>query len=103
MSMLLGLIKFAEARLNDSCQVAQLEQNAIDAKLENARQLNVFNAQLLKRLVIDSRSDPALSDLLERHNVTVIASSSRQNGIGTPAQPMVPGKGGAVPEVPSKP
>jgi hypothetical protein len=94
-----GTIKYLESKLDDSCQAELTEQTFLESKLASAQKLNVFNAQLLKRLVIDSHTDPALLDLLARHNVTIVASPDETEVSTPPAPAAAP----ATPVAPAKP
>jgi hypothetical protein len=102
MAVVWGALRASEVMLFDSCKADQVELDSLDVKLESARKLNLFNAQLLRQLVIDSHSDPVLVDLLAKHHVKVVVSPSQPDA-STPA-PAAPGETGpAPPEAPVKP
>lgn len=56
-------------------ELASAEQREVQSKLAYAQRLKNFTDQFLRRLAIDSQHDPALADLLKKHNIKVVVSN----------------------------
>lgn len=80
LSVLFALLNVAEYGIYCSWQSTMDQQRDYQLRLASAQRRNTVIEGLLRRLVIDSQTDPALGDLLKKHNIKVTFTTAGQAG-----------------------